>query len=714
MRFCLSTFFGFVLLLVIIPVLKLRAETPPPITIVATENNSPFSFSLPDGTATGLYVEIWELWSKTNNIPINVVMMSFEESVQAVKNKQAVHAGLFINDSRKQWAEFSLPIHSVETGILYSRNYPKTLRLKDAMGIKVSTQAASFQAEFLVRTFPSVELSYYTDSEDVINQLLNDEIEAIVAEVPYLEALQAKHGLHGVFTLADERLLINEVHAVMAKGQPELIKIINQGIENIPIKALTDLEKKWLPTFKPFFKDVVSFNALTIAEKKWLQRNSSFRLGVDTAWYPFDFTNDDGLYSGIAADYVKYANELLNTNIEPVTGYTWLEAFNALKSGDLDVMSAAVSTEGRLKSMNFTDPYFVVPTVYVTRKNSFYAETMDSLNNRKLGLVKGVAIIELIKKEYPQIEIYLVDTIIEGLDKLQAGEIDAYIDGIAVINHEIDKRQITDLMVSAFTPYKLEISMAVRKGLEPLVTILNKTFANMDEKHKAAIANNWLAVHVQNGTNMNTILAWGVPTASLFILTIFMITKFNRSLKSEIAIRKEAEKELKHLAQHDALTGLPNWRLFEELSDLSLNQAKRNKNEQAVLFMDIDGFKSVNDSFGHKAGDQLLIMIAERIRESVRESDIVARIGGDEFTVHLSEECGAKAASAIALKIIRAISIPFELKEGTVNVGVSVGISIYPDDGETVEELSRNADSAMYSVKKSGKNAFKLFNFHLG
>jgi diguanylate cyclase (GGDEF)-like protein/hemerythrin-like metal-binding protein len=181
-------------------------------------------------------------------------------------------------------------------------------------------------------------------------------------------------------------------------------------------------------------------------------------------------------------------------------------------------------------------------------------------------------------------------------------------------------------------------------------------------------------------------------------------------LNQEILMRKDAEEKLKYLAQHDVLTGLPNRRLFEELGSSALSLAKRNKLQQAILFIDIDGFKSVNDQLGHAAGDALLVQISRRLEECVRDSDIVARFGGDEFCIYLGGDCNIAAATVVAEKVVGSLSRSFSLDEGQAQVGASIGISTFPEDAPDIGMLVHNADEAMYAAKKSGKNSFRIFH----
>ena len=172
----------------------------------------------------------------------------------------------------------------------------------------------------------------------------------------------------------------------------------------------------------------------------------------------------------------------------------------------------------------------------------------------------------------------------------------------------------------------------------------------------------------------------------------------------EINEIRQTEVALQHLATHDALTDLPNRFLMVDRLGQLLARAKRSDATFAVLFMDIDGFKDVNDSHGHEVGDLLLHEVALRLTKAVRVSDTVARIGGDEFVIILETVREPRAAEAVALKVERALAKPFNLHKHTLNVTVSIGISFYPDNGEGVDTLLRAADYAMYLAKREGGN----------
>lgn len=181
-----------------------------------------------------------------------------------------------------------------------------------------------------------------------------------------------------------------------------------------------------------------------------------------------------------------------------------------------------------------------------------------------------------------------------------------------------------------------------------------------------------------------------------------------RTLRNSIE-RKRLVNKMTHLAHHDQLTSLANRSLFWDRLDQSIYRANRRDESFAVLYLDLDHFKPVNDALGHDIGDKLLICVAERLRHCVRDSDTVARPGGDEFAIILDNLSSSHSASSVAEKIIAAISTPFEILGHSLYIGASIGIAVYPFCGNKVETLVKNADSAMYCAKKAGRGQYCFY-----
>ncbi|HUP45064.1 MAG TPA: diguanylate cyclase, partial [Thermoanaerobaculia bacterium] len=176
----------------------------------------------------------------------------------------------------------------------------------------------------------------------------------------------------------------------------------------------------------------------------------------------------------------------------------------------------------------------------------------------------------------------------------------------------------------------------------------------------------------------------------------------------DITDRKRTEQEVEYQAYHDALTGLPNRMLFMDRLTIALAHSRRRQQPLAVMFLDLDDLKVVNDTLGHAAGDQLLQMVAERLGTCLRQEDTIGRIGGDEFTLLLPALNGPGDASAVAEKVIKVIKQPFLINEDEVRVTTSIGIAMYPADGEDPETLLENADGTMYRVKEGGGATFQF------
>lgn len=182
------------------------------------------------------------------------------------------------------------------------------------------------------------------------------------------------------------------------------------------------------------------------------------------------------------------------------------------------------------------------------------------------------------------------------------------------------------------------------------------------------------------------------------------------SIYKEFVAGRESANKLVRLAYHDNLTGLPNRGLLMDRIKVACASGFRNKKFVAIFFIDLDGFKVVNDTFGHEAGDDLLIWVGAVLQQCVRANDTVARIGGDEFAAVITDLEDVDGISSVAQKIVERLSERVDIKGAPISIGASVGISIFPDDAEDPEALIREADSAMYEVKAQGKNGYKFFS----
>ncbi|NVJ93635.1 MAG: EAL domain-containing protein [Methylocystaceae bacterium] len=182
---------------------------------------------------------------------------------------------------------------------------------------------------------------------------------------------------------------------------------------------------------------------------------------------------------------------------------------------------------------------------------------------------------------------------------------------------------------------------------------------------------------------------------------------------SDITGQKENENKLEQLAHFDPLTGLPNRVLFQDRLYSALARAKREKEHMAVLFVDLDRFKQINDSFGHRMGDLLLKEVSRRLQHSMREIDTVARLSGDEFTVILTDIVSNEDIEMVASRIVKSVGAPYFFEGHELFVSASVGISVYPLDGDSSEDLMRHADVAMYQAKEKGRNNYQFFDFSM-
>jgi len=444
---------------------------------------------------------------------------------------------------------------------------------------------------------------------------------------------------------------------------------------------------------------------LTTNEKQYLQSLGSISFCTAPDSMPLDKVSN-GQHLGIGAEYFKVFQQFINIPIHLNTTNSWEQSLDFIKQGKCDIIALAASTPQRKKHLIFTNSYVDIPFVLVTTQEKFFVSAFSQLIDKKIGVVKGHAYAELLSERYPKLKLIEVSSGQDGLEKVIKGELFGYASGLHLAGYAIQAGGYTSLKINGqFDELSIiKLGIGINKNLPQLEVILNKAIAFVDPLDKQRIDNSWLAIKYEITEDYQRIIQF-VIFGSVVILFLFYRQFQLRKHNQELAIR---EKQIWTQGNYDFLTSLPNRRLFQDRIEHQIILCKRTNEMFALLLIDLDQFKEVNDSLGHDQGDSLLKQASQRIVSSVRESDTVARLGGDEFVVILRAIKDEHCIEGVCNKIITQLQQPFLLSEKAF-ISASIGITICPKDSSTMLELLKNADQAMYSAKDNGRNRYHYF-----
>ncbi len=454
---------------------------------------------------------------------------------------------------------------------------------------------------------------------------------------------------------------------------------------------------------------------LTVEELKLLEKYPVIRMGIGTAFPPFQYvTKESGQYKfrGIASDTAKLIEEKLGVTLEPVFGISFKEALVQGKLRKIDLFPAVANTPERREFLNFTEPYTSYPLVIISRDDSPFIGSINDLKNQRVATIKHLANYSKLSNEYSSLGIHyhFEKDVKSVLTAVSLDEADYAISNLAVASYLINSLGLTNLKVAAPTPWKYnKLSMGVRSDEPLLKIIIQKALDSITVEEKQSVAQKWISIKYDELFDPWTIRYVVFPTGLFILFTVAIILWRNSALKKEIGRREIVEEKLYHAASHDPLTGLTNRRLFVDLLNQGIKYSERTNQQLAVVFIDLDDFKQINDNCGHIEGDKVLQKIANRIVDSVRKADVVARFGGDEFVLLLNDVKSQSATRQMLQNLTSKISNPIKIGKNNHVLKLSIGIAIYPKDGDNIDLLLNNADSSMYISKSSADHSYTFF-----
>ena len=599
-------------------------------------------------------------------------------------------------------------------------------------------------------------------------------------------------------------------------------------------------------TFAQNKLDSIPF-VLTQKEKNWLETHPVI-VGVDRDYAPYEWLENDE-YKGVAVDYMKQIEKIVGIEFHIVKNKSWNEIINMAKNGEIDMITSIVQTPERSKYLDFTESYRKSPVIIIDRGNSGFIGGLKYLNNKKVSVEKNYFMEEILRTNYPNIKLQVVDSTKKALELANSGEVDAYVGDLGLADYLIKKNNLSNLRFSGQTEYFSTQGFAVTKNNSELLSILNKAVKSLPEDETENMFNYWLSV--ERGIDVKTIVFYIIGIAFILLSIIYWvyrlrseitqrkiiedklkqseslyrqltedvndviwkvntnfiityispaderfrgfkasevigksvfelftdesITLFNEKLKERLELsqkgnklppltielqhkckdgsiiwgdilskqeldangniigyhgitrestkRRELQEKIEQLAYCDTLTKLPNRRSLDDKISFIMSKSERSQKYCALVFIDLDNFKPLNDTYGHNVGDLLLIEVANRLKSSIRKLDAVARIGGDEFVIVLDEFDENKDISKenifnVVEKIRIYIAQPYKfsiINEENTHIDIehnctaSIGICIFKGEEENSINIFKCADSAMYEAKEAGRNTIKFY-----
>ena len=453
---------------------------------------------------------------------------------------------------------------------------------------------------------------------------------------------------------------------------------------------------------------------LTLAERDYLSEKKFIRVCVDSDRLPFDGMDDDGQHTGLSKDYFDIFSRMLGLEIRVPQVSDWSDLISKAKSRDCDVVSQINANKKRRDYLDFTTAYFYLPLAVVTRYDRIFVE--ESLENAgtQFAVINGDIAIDKLRERYPAAQFVKVKNNKQAMELVHNGEVFGYIGAQGAVAFAIQSLKLNKLAVTGSLPLRYELSVATRNDEPLLGTAFEKAVLHIDPKEAQSIRDKWVSITIEKVTDYT--LLW---VALLFLGTVLFVSlywnhylaKANKKIRDTLqelhdvkAQLEDQNKIFKKQSITDVLTGLYNRLKLDEDLSYAIRWCKRNSGTFSVILLDIDNFKSINDSYGHLAGDKLLQAFATILTSATRDSDIVGRWGGEEFVI-ICPDTDLQGCKQLAEQLrIQIEAYPFpHIKKLTA----SLGITCYQNDDAESAIISR-VDNALYRAKQLGRNRLEI------
>jgi polar amino acid transport system substrate-binding protein len=444
---------------------------------------------------------------------------------------------------------------------------------------------------------------------------------------------------------------------------------------------------------KNIFNNIYSPYRLTKEEQNFIDTHI-LKCITTINWPPFN-TLQNGKIAGIAIDYWKYIKDKLHLKSKCISEKEWLKVLESIKTKKADLTLSTTNTPDREKYAVFTKPYASFPIAIATRNDVDFIADIKSLYDKKIAVGKNYTAEKILKKHFPYFKFIEVKNTKEALELVSEGKAYAAVDILPVLSYTISKYNFANLKIAGKTQFEVDIKIMIRKDYKDLVPLINRVIDNMPESKKEEIYHKWVKVNMQNGYSKDSVNQF------LFLggFSLILIGLWGIFAYFNIKKRKKLEQQLQELSEKDGLTKIYNRRKIDEILEEEIKVAKRYNEDLSLIFFDIDYFKEINDTYGHKIGDEVLIDLTKLVTNNIRASDSFGRWGGEEFMI-VCPHTDLHSAILLAEKLRKLIE---NNKFGGVKITCSFGVTEIKED-DTLESFTVRVDELLYLSKENGRN----------
>ncbi|MDM3870111.1 EAL domain-containing protein [Porticoccus sp. W117] len=646
---------------------------------------------------------------------------TWSELMQLLDNREIdMVPMMYWSNRRGQIYNMTNPYITVRHYVFTKGERPDIVDLMSLEGKTVAIPKGYASIEHLADSHPGIKIRQVPTVLDAIDAVVVGKADAIIENTASVGWYSLQHNILGLKPAFPINFDVNNVHMAVRRDWPVLRSILEKSLRSIPKETTAAIMEKWTGSetaARTFLTSEARFSPQEIA---YIQDRQGFSACVLSSYLPFESTDVHG-HQGMSLDYLTITSDSLGRPFSIVPVSQWDQAAANIKAGNCDLATFFADTGNSKEGITSTVPLYSDDLVLVTRLDSPFVSSLGELPDATIAVIKGYSNLNDLQQSYPNIRFKQIDSRADAYQLIESNQVFGVLDFILAASHEISRRYQTSLKIGSVpTENPINISFAIRSDEPELVSAVNKIFNSIPNSQHKTIRDKWVALKVEERVDYR--LAIQVLVVALIVLAVvvaFLINmrRHRTAIQSKNAELQTINLELKeqrqvalHRANHDQLTGLSNrHKLIAEL-EYAKKCCDRSGEELALLFVDLDRFKAVNDTLGHEFGDQLLVAVADRLKSLFRETDHLARIGGDEFVAVLPRTSDKRSASIVSQRVIKALTKPFDVQGHSLTIGASIGIAFYPSDAQDMKMLMRYADGAMYAAKNSDSDSVHFHN----